>query len=156
MQLRGWLPDAIGGVYRVYLDNPYFSPNVLIYAGNLYVAETYNIYDPEKYDEKSARWAIDFVDNLANLRFQDIAKEVQVVRDPFEAEMFAHQTQLEEEALALYKKDPSAARKFLTDYTNTKMNRVTEMFLELRDKIITRGTRTTGNSYRPCWNIYFF
>jgi dipeptidase len=140
LQLRGWLPDAIGGVYRVYLDNPYFSPYVPIYAGNLSVAETYNIYNPEQYDEKSARWAIDFVDNLANLRFQDIAKEVQAVRDPFEEEMFANQKQLEEEALALYKKDPASARKFLTDYTNTKMNRVTEMFLDLRDRIITRYT----------------
>jgi dipeptidase len=104
------------------------------------VAETYNIYDPEKCDEKSARWAIDFVDNLANLRFQDIAKDVKAVRDPFETEMFTNQKQLEEEALALYKKDPATARKFLTDYTNTKMNRVTEMFLDLRDQIITRYT----------------
>jgi dipeptidase len=140
LQLRGWLPDAIGGVYWVYLDNPYFSPYVPIYSGNLSVAETYNIYNPEQYNEKSARWAIDFVDNLANLRFQDIAREVKTVRDPFEAEMFANQKQLEEEALALYKKDPLSARKFLTDYTNSKMNRVTEIFLNLRDQIITRYT----------------
>ena len=32
-QLRGWLPDPVGGVYWVYLDNPYFSPYVPIYAG---------------------------------------------------------------------------------------------------------------------------
>jgi dipeptidase len=140
LQLRNWLPDAIGGVYWVYLDNPYFSPYVPIYAGNLSVAETYNIYDPEKYDEKSARWAIDFVDNLANLRFQDIAKDVKAVRDPFETEMFTNQKQLEEDALALYTKDPAMARKFLTDFTNSKMNRVTEMFLDLRDQIITRYT----------------
>ena len=27
-QLRGWLPDAIGGVYWVYQDNPIISPYV--------------------------------------------------------------------------------------------------------------------------------
>jgi dipeptidase len=140
LQLRSWLPDAIGGVYWVYLDNPYFSPYVPIYTGNLSVAETYNTYDPEKYEEKSARWAIDFVDNLANLRFQDISKDVKATRDPFEAEMFTAQKQVEEEAIALYKKDPAAARKFLTDYSNAKMNRVTEIFLDLRDQIITRYT----------------
>ena len=140
MQLRGELPDAIGGVYWVYLDNPYFSPYVPIYAGNLSVAETYNIYDPEKYDERSARWAIDFVDNLANLQFRDVAADVRAVRDPFEAEMFATQAKLEAEALAMYKKDPAAARKFLTGYSDGKMNRVTEMFLELRDQIITKYT----------------
>ncbi len=140
MQLRGWLPNEIGGVYWVYLDNPYFSPYVPIYAGNLSVAETYNIYDPKKYDEKSARWAIDFVDNLANLRFQDIAKDVRTVRDPFEADMFNNQKRIEDEALTLYKKNPQEAREYLTNYTNGKMNMVTEMFLNLRDQIITNYT----------------
>ena len=140
MQLRGWLPNEIGGVYWVYLDNPYFSPYIPIYAGNLNVAETYNIYDPNKYDEKSARWAIDFVDNLANLNFQNIAEDVRKVRDPFEAEIFSNQQQSEEKALALYKEDPNSAREFLTNYSNDKMNRVTEMFLNLRDQIITDYT----------------
>ena len=140
MQLRDWLPDAIGGVYWVYLDNPYFSPYVPIYAGNLSVAETYNIYDPEKYDERSARWAIDFVDNLANLRFRDIAADVRTVRDPFEEEIFAGQEKTEKEALEMYKKNPETARKFLTAYSDAKMNAVTKMFIELRDQIITRYT----------------
>jgi len=140
MQLRDWLPDAIGGVYWVYLDNPYFSPYVPIYAGNISVAETYNIYDPDKYDERSARWAIDFVDNLANLQFQDIAADVKEVRDPFEAEIFAAQAAVEADALAMYKKDKDSARKFLTGYSDEKMNRVTEMFLDLRDQIIARYT----------------
>lgn len=140
MQLRGWLPNEIGGVYWVYLDNPYFSPYVPIYSGNLSVAETYNTYDPNKYDEKSARWAIDFVDNLANLRFQDIATDVRAVRDPFEAEMFNNQKAIEDEALTLYKKDPNSAREYLTKYSNGKMNRVTEMFLDLRNQIITKYT----------------
>lgn len=140
MQLRDWLPDAIGGVYWVYLDNPYFSPYVPIYAGNLSVAETYNLYDPEKYDERSARWAIDFVDNLANLQFRDIADDVRAVRDPFEDEMFAAQKKVEAEALVMYKKDQDAARRFLTEYSDDKMSRVTEMFLQLRDQIITKYT----------------
>ncbi|NOU18165.1 MAG: peptidase [Bacteroidales bacterium] len=140
MQLRGWLPNEIGGVYWVYLDNPYFSPYIPIYSGNLSVAETYNTYDPNKYDEKSARWAIDFVDNLANFRFQDIVKDVRAVRDPFEAEMFNNQKAIEDEALALYKKDPKSAREHLTNYSNGKMNRVTEMFTDLRNQIITKYT----------------
>lgn len=140
MQLRGWLPKEIGGVYWVYLDNPYFSPYVPIYSGNLSVAETYNTYDPNKYDEKSARWAIDFVDNLANLRFQDIANDVRAVRDPFEAEMFNKQKAIEDEAMSLYKKDPKLAQEYLTKYSNDKMDRVTEMFLNLRNQIIVKYT----------------
>ena len=140
MQLRGWLPNEIGGVYWVYLDNPYFSPYVPIYAGNLSVAETYNIYDPNKYDEKSARWAIDFVDNLANLKFQEISKDVQAVRNPFENEMFTKQAQIEIEAQKLYKKNPKEAQEFLTAYSNDLMNKVTEMYIGLRNSIITKYT----------------
>jgi dipeptidase len=140
MQLRGWLPNEIGGVYWVYLDNPYFSPYVPIYAGNLSVAETYNLYDPNKYDEKSARWAIDFVDNLANLKFQEIIKDVRAVRDPFENEIFTTQNQRELEAQNLYKKNPKQAQEYLTSYSNGLMDKVTEMYVGLRNTIITKYT----------------
>lgn len=140
LQLRDWLPNEIGGVYWVYLDNPYFSPYVPIYAGNLSTDESYQTYNSTKYDEKSARWAIDFVDNLANLSFQNIAKDVRKVRDPFEAEIFANQKSVEEKALELYKQDPAKAQEYLTNYSNGLMADVTKMFLNLRDQIITDYT----------------
>ena len=140
LQLRDWLPNEIGGVYWVYLDNPYFSPYVPIYAGNISTHNSYQIYDPNKYDEKSARWAIDFVDNLANLKFQPIIEDVKKVRDPFEAKMFEDQEKIEQEALKLFKKDPKKAQEYLTNYSNGLMNDVTTMFLELRNQIITDYT----------------
>jgi dipeptidase len=140
LQLRGWLPNEIGGVYWVYLDNPYFSPYVPIYAGNLSTHETYQIYDPNKYDEKSARWAIDFVDNMANLKFQSAIKDVWAVRDPFEEKIFTGQSKVEEEAMNLYKKNPKAAQEYLTNYSNGLMNDVTKMFIDLRNLMIVKYT----------------
>jgi dipeptidase len=140
LQLRAWLPNEIGGVYWVYLDNPYFSPYVPIYAGNLSIHESYKIYDPNKYDEKSARWAIDFVDNLANLKFQNIAEDVRTIRTPFEENIFNNQAAIENEALELYKNNPEAAQEFLTNYSNKLMNDVTKMFIDLRNEIITNYT----------------
>ena len=75
-QLRSWLPDAVGGIYWFYVDNPSVSPYVPVYAGCGDTGPSYQAYDPEKYSDLSARWTIDFVDNLCNLRFQDAAKEV--------------------------------------------------------------------------------
>lgn len=140
LQLRDWLPNEIGGVYWVYLDNPYFSPYVPIYTGNLSIAETYNTYDPNKYDENSARWAIDFIDNLANLKFQKIAEDVKLVRTPFEAEIHKNQKSIEKEAMNLYEKNPTAAQEYLTSYSNSLMNDVTKMFINLRNEIITNYT----------------
>ena len=140
LQLRDWLPNDIGGVYWVYLDNPYFSPYVPIYAGNLSVDDTYKTYDPNKYDEKSARWSIDFVDNLANLKFQKIAEDVWEVRTPFEEGIFENQKSIEAQALLLYKTNPQDAQEFLTDYSNGLMIEVTDMFVNLRNEIITNYT----------------
>ncbi len=140
LQLRDWLPNEIGGVYWVYLDNPYFSPYVPIYTGNLSVDETYKTYDPRKYDENSARWAIDFVDNLANLKFQQVALDVKKVRTPFEEDIFNNQKSIEDKALELYKSDPKKAQEYLTSYSNNLMKDVTRMFLSLRNEIITKYT----------------
>jgi len=140
LQLRDWLPNEIGGVYWAYLDNPYFSPYVPIYAGNLSTHESYKSYDPNKYDEKSARWAIDFVDNLANLKFQKIAEDVRTIRTPFEEDIFNNQAAIENEALKLYNNNPETAQIFLTNYSNKLMNDVTKMFIDLRNKIITNYT----------------
>jgi dipeptidase len=140
LQLRNWLPNVLGGVYWVYLDNPYFSPYVPIYTGNLSVADCYNRYNPNQYEENSARWAIDFVDNLANLKFQEIAADVKEKRAPFEKKIFENQKTLEEKALKLYRKSPYEAQKFLTDYSNGLMKDVTKMFVNLRNEIITNYT----------------
>jgi dipeptidase len=140
LQLRSWLPAAVGGVYWVYLDNPFFSPYVPIYAGNTSIHEAYNIYDPEAFDERSARWAIDFVDNLANLRFQDVIIDVRAKRDPFEAEMFRRQEEIEAEAMRLYEQDPKEAIAFLTNYSNELLQTVPTMYRQLRNEIIVKYT----------------
>ncbi len=139
-QLRDWLPDAVGGVYWVYLDNPYFSPYVPIYAGIRQTAESYQIYDPESYSDASARWAIDFVDNLANLKFQEAVKDVRAVREPFEDRLFAEQAEVEAEYARLQASSPDAATAYLTAYTQKAMDEVLEMFHGLRDTLIVKYT----------------
>ena len=46
-------------------------------------------------NNRSARWAIDAVDNLCNLRFQEASRLVQEMRAPFEEKIFASQERLE-------------------------------------------------------------
>ena len=137
-QLRGWLPDAVGGVYWIFIDNPYIGPYVPMYAGNLSTHESYRIYDPERYDERSARWAFDFVDNLARLEFQSAIGDIRAVREPFEEGIFADQARIEREALALHEQDQQAAREYLTAYSNGLMQRATELYVDLRNRLIVK------------------
>ncbi len=139
-QLRGWLPDSIGGLYWVYLDNPAISPYVPMYAGVTDTAPSYQIYDPEAYSDASARWTIDFVDNLANLRFQDAIRDVREARDPFERSIQERLPALEAEALELHRKDPAAAKKFLTEFCVGIQKQVPGLYIRLREKLITKYT----------------
>lgn len=139
-QLRSWLPDPVGGVYWVYLDNPYFSPYVPIYAGVRDTAECYRLYDPARYSDASARWTIDFVDNLAGLRFQKAAADVRAVRDPWEDGIFARQTEVEAEAVRVFRESPEAARDYLTRYCVGLQEEVPRMYIQLREKLIVTYT----------------
>lgn len=139
-QLRGWLPDAIGGLYWIYLDNPAISPYVPIYAGVTQTAPSYQIFNPEAYSDTSARWTIDFVDNLTNLRYQDAIRDVREARDPFEKAILDRLPSLEAEALKLHRKDPKAAKRLLTDYCVGIQTSVPTLYIRLREKLITKYT----------------
>lgn len=138
LQLRGWLPDAIGGRYFVFLDNPAVSPYVVLYAGVTDTHPAYRTYDPEAYSDDSARWAIDFVDNFAGLRFQSMIQDIRAARDPFEKAMFERLPSLEAEALKAT--DPAARAKVLTDYTVGLQGQVPGMYKKLREALITKYT----------------
>ncbi len=139
-QCRNWLPDDIGGVYWLYLDNQYMSTYVPIHAGVQSIHHGFQTYDPEQYSEGSARWLIDFVDNMLYLRFQKGMEDLRALRDPLEAEFFSTQAGLEQKALALYRKSPEEARKFLTELATERMERVMEMYRTLRGILITKYT----------------
>ena len=140
IQLRDWLPDAIGGVYWFYVDNQYVSTYVPIYCGTQEISEYYKTYDPREYSDQSARWAVDFVDNLLYLRWQDAAIDMKAKRDSLENFWFANQPKIEAEAKKLYKKNPEEAKIFLTKYTIEAMESSMEMFQELQKELITKYT----------------
>ncbi len=139
-QLRGWLPAPIGGVYWFYLDNQHVSTYVPIYAGVQEISPLYKTYDPDKFDDNSARWAIDFVDNLLYLKWQEAIKDLRALRDPLEASFFAEQDSIDAKALELYNKSPKNGKQFLTEYTQSKMEQTVKMYRELKELLITKYT----------------
>ena len=62
------------------------------------------------------------------------------MRDPFEKDLFDNQDKIEQQAIELLKKDPKKGKEFLTNYSNEKMNEVTQMYNALRNQIITKYT----------------
>jgi len=139
-QLRSWLPDPIGGIYWFYLDNQYVSTYVPIYAGVKRLSPLYMTYDIDKYSDDSARWAIDFAENLLYLNWQEAIGDLRAVRDPLEADFFATQTAIETEMQDLYKISPERAKDFMTDLTILRQERIVKMYHDLRDLLISKYT----------------
>lgn len=145
-QLRGWLPAPIGGVYWFYLDNQHVSTYVPIYAGVQEISPLYKTWDPDRFSEDSARWAIDFVDNLLYLKWQEAIQDLQKLRDPLEGRFFEEQSTIDQKALELFDTNPELARQFLTDYTRSSMEEIVKMYRELRILLISRYTNNKQGS----------
>jgi len=145
-QLRGWLPDPIGGVYWFYVDNTHTSIHVPIYIGTQKIADSYKTYNPDEYSENSARWIIDFVDNLLYLRWQDAIQDLYRLRDPLQNRFFEEQNKIDTKAKKLYDKNPQKAKKILTEYTLKNMEKVVNTYKKIRDILITKYTNNKQGS----------
>lgn len=139
-QLRDWLPNEIGGVYWFYVDNAFTSAYVPMFAGITDVADCYKHYDKEKFSDNSMRWAVDFVDNLMYLKWQEAVKDLHEVRNPIENRFFEEQAEIDEKFKELYDEDTDKAKKYITTLTIERQNEVLKMFQDLRITLITKYT----------------
>ncbi len=137
-QLRSWLSDPVGGIYWFYVDNPFVSTYIPIYAGVTDVSPLYKTYDYDAFSEDSARWAVDFVEKLMLLRWQSAVKDLRAARDPLEAGFFSSQPEIEKKAAEMLPANASEAKKFLTELTISRMEQIVEMYRELRRKLLTK------------------
>ncbi|MFC2104818.1 dipeptidase [Bacteroidota bacterium] len=139
-QLRNWLPDAIGGVYWVYEDNSHVGMYFPLYAGITEVNPKLKNYDPTTFNPESAKWAIDFVDNLLYLRWQDAFKLVLETRTPIEERIFNEQKDIDSKAEELYKKNPQSALEYLTKYSWDVTDEIHQLYTDLRYQILIKYT----------------
>jgi len=139
-QLRSWLPDAVGGIYWFYVDNPFVSAYVPVYAGATAVSPAYQVYDYREFSEDSARWAVDFVEKLMLLRWQAAVKDLKEARDPLESGFFTGQAEVDAKASELLQKDRAKGAKYLTELTMSRMEKIVQMFRDLRKRLLTKYT----------------
>ena len=69
IQLRSWLPDAIGGICWFSMDNPGQSPRVPIFAGTTDLPAMYKVCGNHRYREDAALWHYRRANKLATVRW---------------------------------------------------------------------------------------
>jgi len=117
IQCRSWLPNEIGGLVWLAWDNVATSIYAPFYIGITRVDKTSSTNGRETgFSKKSGWWAFNRLGTLAAQRWGDMRYDVRAVWDPWQAQLFAHQNDIETKAMELWDVDREKARKFLTDY----------------------------------------
>ncbi|MCK5059054.1 MAG: C69 family dipeptidase, partial [Candidatus Aminicenantes bacterium] len=140
IQARDWLPNDIGGLVWFAYDNPAMTSYAPLYIGIEEIPESYKICGRPGFNYDCAWWAFNRVADLAAQKWGDMRHDVAKVWQKFEAEALQNQVKIEAEALALYKKNPKKARKFLTEYSNKWMKRLVKAYWQLGNDLWSKYT----------------
>ncbi len=139
IQLRSWLPDEIGGVEWLAMDNIASSVYVPVYGSVTDLAEEYKVPGRVNgYTLKSAWWIFNRLGTLAAHRWGDAKKDVDDTWIPVQRKFINEQKEIDKKALELYNKKPSKAVEFLTGYSKKSAKEVMKKGIELGDKLWTK------------------
>lgn len=118
IQLRSWLPDAVGGVCWFSMDNPGQSPRVPIFCGITDLPDMYKICGNHRYREDAALWHYRTANKLASTRWGNARKELEQNMQHFIHKGLTELPMVESRYQELVKTEgETAAKAYLTNYT---------------------------------------
>ena len=96
-QSRSWLPNPIGGVFWVGMDDTFSTVYAPMYCGIRQVPASFakGTGDFSRFSWDSAFWVFNFVANYAYSRYADMIWDIQAVQRELEGKFFAVQPELE-------------------------------------------------------------
>ncbi len=137
-QSRSWLPDPVGGVLWYGVDDTYTTCYVPLYCGISAIPESYTVGSLKQFDWDSAWWTFNFVANFANVRYNHMIKDIQVVQRDIEGNFLALQPLVEKTAFELASSDPELMTRYLTDYSVSHAEMTVKRWRELGKHLITK------------------
>nr|WP_295081199.1 C69 family dipeptidase [uncultured Roseateles sp.] len=145
-QLRRGLPEDMAGVYWVALHNPHVSTWLPCPIGTLSMPASFCEYDPEQYSDTSARWCIDFVDNLMQLAYQKALPLLKAIRDPYEAELHARWQALDAQLQAMTAPhDQPQRQQLITEFVLREGAAIPGLYIGIRNRLIVALTHTRNS-----------
>ncbi len=140
IQCRDWLPNEIGGVVWLAMDNVATSIYIPVYGSVIDLPVAYTTPGrPNGYNTQSAWWAFNRLGTLTAQRWGDMRHDVDAVWNPWQQQLFDQQAEIEQKALDMYQaKKPEKTREYLNDYTNEWGTIVVDKAWKLGDFIWTK------------------
>jgi dipeptidase len=146
IQLRSWLPPAVGAVCWFTFDNPALSARIPIFAGVTELPPSFAVCAQHRYREDSAAWIFRRANRLAVLRWGDNQKIMEEVVRNFEEKALAELPLVEKKVLEIMnsknpEKEPLSVNQYLTMYTNDFARAVLGKYRELYELFWTKYAR---------------
>lgn len=140
-QIRGTLPNAVGGVLWVGNDDPNMCAYTPMYCQSTRVPECYAVgtADDVTFSWKSAFWVENWVANMVYPRYSVLFPELEKTRDTVEALLLDHQSDIEITATRLLTQGyHEQAVRLLTDYSANCAQDMLATWQRLGEKIIVK------------------
>lgn len=118
IQCRSWLPDDIGGVAWIALDNPGESPRFPIFAGQTELPDLLSICGQHRDRSDAALWHYRKANRLATVRWGTYREVIEKAQRHFLDKAERELPFVEETYKKLADKPESAAATFLNDYSS--------------------------------------
>lgn len=137
LQSRDWLPDEVGGITWLAMDNIATSIYIPVYCGVTDLPESYKT--PGRingYTQKSAWWVFNRLGTLTAQRWGDMHQDVDKIWIPMQKELFDKQADIEKQALDIKKGQKRI--EFLTNYTRQWGTKVVDEAIKLGDFLWTK------------------
>lgn len=116
IQLRSWLPNEVGGVAWMALDNPGESPRFPIFAGNTELPQLLQVCGQHSDRDDAALWHYRKANRLATVRWGTYRKTLEPMRDYFTKKGQRELPFVESTWQQLNSSDPNAAQEMLNGY----------------------------------------
>lgn len=134
IQCRDWLPDGVGGVAWVALDNPGESPRFPIFAGNTELPRLLSVCGQHRRRDDSALWHFREPNRLATVAWGNARKTLEPARDHFLSSALRQLPVLEKEYTRLINEGKTAEAEQLLNYcTSDVFGAAIVKWDELRD-----------------------
>ncbi len=139
-QSRSWLPDPVGGLNWFGVDDTYYTVYSPMYCGISSVPETFAVGNGDimTFSDNAAFWVFNQVSNFAYTRTRLLIGDLQKKQSELENSYFNETINVDKTADALYRKSPSDAVKYLTDYSIKSGDNTVKQWKELYRFLFTK------------------
>ena len=140
-QSRAGYPDAIGGLVWIAFGSQDTACYMPFYAGVTELPKSFSVGDHWTFSRDAARWAFDYTDFHVQVAYSEAIKDVMAAQAKYEGETIARIPEIDQQALALYKKKPAEAGRVLTGFSLNNATTVVNAWWKLGDDLLVKYNR---------------